>query len=127
MKLALPLIAAASLTLGGIGAVAFAQAPAVPAPAPAKPAPPPAKPAPASDMWANVHWDDQDGPRRAGPMPKLNSEALRRAGIVKVREVERDDNRIEVEGWDAQGHEVEVKMDSSGQRVLRVKVDRDDD
>jgi len=110
MKTALPL---ALVLAAGIGAAAFAQ-PTTPAPA-----------KPPGGMWDNVHWEDDD--RRAGPMPKLNSEALRRAGIVKVREVERDDDRIEVEGWDAQGREVDVKLDRTGQRVLSSKVDRDDD
>ena len=76
--------------------------------------------------FQNVHWDDDDDDSRVrGPIPRPNVEALRRVGMVRIVEVERDDGRLEVEGYDRNGREIDVKMDASGQRV--VAVDRDDD
>lgn len=78
--------------------------------------------------WAGVDWDDDDDDRRRyGPMPVPSVEALRRAGMVRVEEVERDDGRIEVEGRDARGRELKIVMDARGQRVLSARIDRDDD
>lgn len=80
-------------------------------------------------MFADTRWDhdDDDGFRTAArkPIPRPDAAALRAVGVVKVVEVERDDGRLEVEGRDAQGHELDVKMDRDGKKVLRVK--RDDD
>lgn len=111
MKLRLPLI-----LLAAAGAVA------TPAVIAAQPAPPEAR---GQAYWAETHWDDDDDDRRhRGSMPVPNAEVLRRAGMVRVIEVERDDGRIEVEGYDAQGRELEIKMDARGQRIL--SIDRDD-
>lgn len=75
-------------------------------------------------FWANVHWDDDDDDlRRAGPMPLPSAEALKAAGMVRVVEVERDDGQLEIEGFDAQGRELEIEMDATGQEVLSVKHD----
>ena len=75
-------------------------------------------------FWAGVEWDDDDDDRRRlGAMPLPNAELLKRAGIVRVKEVERDDGRIEVEGVDRNGRELKVYMDARGQRVLNVRRD----
>lgn len=80
----------------------------------------------AGDFWAGAHWDDDDDDHRVrGPIPRPSEAALRKAGLVRVTEVERDDGRIEVEGYDAQGRELDVTMDTKGQKVLRVEHDRD--
>lgn len=90
-----------------------------------------ARPAPAEARgqayWSETYWDDDDDDdrRRRGPMPVPNAEVLKRAGMVRVVEVERDDGRIEVEGYDAAGRELEIRMDARGQRIL--SIDRDDD
>ena len=41
--------------------------------------------------------------------------------------MERDDGRIEVEGFDAQGREIKLTMDRAGKRVLSSRIDRDRD
>ena len=47
----------------------------------------------------------------------------RSVGLVRVEEVECDDDEWEVEGWDARGREIEVEIDA---RTGRIKeVDRD--
>lgn len=82
-------------------------------------------------FWAETHWDDDDdddhqpGTTRIqrASMPVPNAEALRQAGMVRVLEVERDDGRIEVEGFDAKGREIEIQMDAAGQRILRIERD----
>ncbi len=74
--------------------------------------------------WANTHWDDDNHRRHHGPMPVPNVDVLKRAGMVNVIEVERDDGRIQVEGFDAQGRDLEIKMDVQGQRIL--SIERDD-
>ncbi len=112
MKLRLPLIVLA--TTGAIATSAVVAA---------SPPPPEAR---GVAYWAGTHWDDDDDDRRnRGPMPVPNAEVLKRAGMVRVVEVERDDGLIEVEGYDARGRELEIKMDARGQRIL--SIDRDDD
>lgn len=75
-------------------------------------------------FWANVHWDDDDDElRRLGPMPLPSEQALKAAGVVRVVEVERDDGQLEIEGYDADGRELDIKMDATGQQVLSVKHD----
>lgn len=78
-------------------------------------------------FWSAARWDDDDDRRQAGPMPMPNAEAIKQAGIVRVVEVERDDGRLEIEGYDANGRELEVHMDVAGQRVLSVRHDDDGD
>jgi hypothetical protein len=113
MKKILSAVAAVAIAAAGIGAATVALA--GPAPAGAKDQP----------FFANVHWDDDfDDRRRYGPMPMPDIDAIKRAGIVHVVEVERDDGRIEVEGFDAQGREIKVIMDRQGQRVLSVRRDQ---
>ena len=111
MKFKLPLI-----LLAGAGVVATSAAVA-------------ARPAPAAAQgqayWSETRWDDDDDRRTRGTMPVPDAEALKRAGLVRVVEVERDDGRLEVEGYDASGRALDIDMDAKGRRVL--KVDRDDD
>lgn len=109
------LTAVALVAVGAVGIGAGSIALAGPAPAAARGQP----------FFANVHWDDDfDDRRRYGPMPVPNADAIKRAGIVHLVEIERDDGRIEVEGFDAQGREIELIMDRQGQRVLSVRRDR---
>jgi uncharacterized membrane protein YkoI len=44
-------------------------------------------------------------------------------GIVKIKEVELDDGIWEVEGYDAGGHEIEMKVDAASGAI--VKLERD--
>ena len=112
MKYKLPLILLAATGVVATSAVVAAR----PAPAEAQ----------GQAYWSDTRWDDDDDDRRVrGAMPVPNAEALKRAGMVRVVEVERDDGRIEVEGYDATGRELDIYMDATGQRVLRVE--RDDD
>lgn len=73
--------------------------------------------------WAGVDWDDDDDRRRQAAMPIPNASALKRAGMVRVKEVERDDGLIEVEGFDSKGRELEVRLDARAQHVLSVRHD----
>lgn len=76
------------------------------------------------DFFLGADWDDDDWrPNEAMPRPSVA--ALRAAGVVRVTDVERDRGRIEVEGYDAQGRELNIRMDANGQRVLSVRHDRD--
>lgn len=100
-------IGAASAALAGPSAAALAEAVKDP-------------------LYAATHWDDDDDDRfnrlrQASPMPVPDAAAIRRAGIVRVKEVERDDGRIEVEGYDAQGREIDLIMDAAGKRVLSTR------
>jgi uncharacterized membrane protein YkoI len=45
-------------------------------------------------------------------------------GIVKIEEVELDDGVWEVEGYDANGREIEMKVDGASGQI--VKLERDD-
>ena len=45
-------------------------------------------------------------------------------GIVKIEEVELDDGMWEVEGYDANGREIEMKVDAASGNI--VKLERDD-
>lgn len=120
MALKLPL--ALALATGGIGAtVAVAAIPTTTAPTAVSSAP-----AQDDRTWDGVRWDDDTDDRQVrGPIPRPNVDALRRVGMVRIVEVERDDGHLEVEGYDRQGREIDVKMDASGRQVLAV--DRDDD
>ena len=100
------------------GAAATAAIAAAPAPAGAANDP----------FWAHVHWDDDDddhhiSQRAAVPMLIPDADAIRRAGMAVVHEVERDDGLIEVEGLDASGRELDIKMDAQGKRVISVRHD----
>ena len=44
-------------------------------------------------------------------------------GIVKIAEVELDAGILEIEGWDAGGHEIELKVDASSGEILKLKRD----
>lgn len=59
------------------------------------------------------------GPVRAGQAIEI----ARGVGVVLVKELECDDGRWEVEGRDAGGREIEVKIDPRTGRVLRVERD----
>lgn len=78
-------------------------------------------------IYAATHWDDDDDryhpQRQVSPMPVPYAAAIRQAGIVRVKEVERDDGRMEVEGYDARGREIKLVMDAAGKRVLATRVD----
>lgn len=81
-------------------------------------------------IYAATHWDDDDddrltGQRKISPMPVPDATAVRNAGIVRVAEVERDGGRIEVEGYDAKGHKIEIVMDAAGKRVVSTRRDTD--
>lgn len=109
------LSAAAVLAIGAAGAGAATVALAGPAPAGTRNQP----------FFANTHWDDDFEDRgRYGPMPVPNADAIKKAGVVHLVEIERDDGRIEAEGFDAQGREIKVVMDRQGQRVLSVRRDQ---
>lgn len=82
-------------------------------------------------IYAATHWDDDDdddrlaGQRKISPMLVPDAAAVRNAGMVRVAEVERDDGRIEIEGYDAKGREIELVMDAGGKRVLSVRREND--
>jgi uncharacterized membrane protein YkoI len=44
-------------------------------------------------------------------------------GIVKIKEVELDDGLWEVEGYDAQGYEIEMEVDAATGRIVKLKRD----
>jgi uncharacterized membrane protein YkoI len=44
-------------------------------------------------------------------------------GIVKIKEVELDDGVWEVEGYDASGHEIEMKVDAASGNILKLERD----
>ena len=44
-------------------------------------------------------------------------------GIVKIEEVELDDGIWEVEGKDASGHEIEMKVEAESGQIIKVKRD----
>ena len=44
-------------------------------------------------------------------------------GIVKIEEVELDDGIWEVEGEDATGHEIEMKVEARSGRIIKLKRD----
>jgi uncharacterized membrane protein YkoI len=44
-------------------------------------------------------------------------------GIVKIGEVELDDGVWEIEGWDASGHEIEMKVDAGSGRIIKLERD----
>jgi hypothetical protein len=63
-------------------------------------------------------------PAAAGPVSIDDVRAMAfDKGIVKIEEVELDDGMWEVEGYDANGREIEMKVDASGNIV---KLERDD-
>jgi len=80
-------------------------------------------------IYAATHWDDDHdrltGQRKISPMLVPDAAAVRNAGMVRVAEVERDDGRIEIEGYDAKGREIELVMDAGGKRVLSVRREND--
>lgn len=110
------ILSAAAMAAAGAAAIAVTSgALAGPAPASGKNHP----------FFANAHWDDDwEDRRRYGPMPVPSVDAIKRAGIVHVVEIERDDGLIEVQGYDAEGRKVELVMDRQGRRVLSVERDR---
>ena len=44
-------------------------------------------------------------------------------GIVKIEEVELDDGIWEVEGNDASGHEIEMKVEAASGAIIKLKRD----
>ena len=64
-------------------------------------------------------------PAAAGPVSIEDVHAMAfNKGIVKINEVELDDGLWEVEGYDANGHEIEMKVDAASGNI--VKIERDD-
>jgi opacity protein-like surface antigen len=123
MKLPLIALAALGLTAATAAAATVASNQAAPAAATVNHV---GAAAAANSFFAGADVDDdRDNRRRYGPMPQLDESVLRRAGLVRVREIDRDDGRIEVEGYDAQGREIEMDLDLTGRRILHI--DRDDD
>ncbi|WP_439578224.1 PepSY domain-containing protein [Elioraea sp.] len=59
------------------------------------------------------------GPVRA----ELAIEIARDVGVALIKELECDDDRWEVEGRDARGHEIKVEIDPRTGRVLKVERD----
>lgn len=128
MKPHLPLAVIAVAALAGVATAAPAPAPTSVVSATATSATSVASTQNRDDAFAHTDWDDDDDDRRRyGPMPRPDIRALNRAGIVRVTDVEREDGRLEVEGYDAQGRKMEARMDVQGQRVLSAWRDRDDD
>ena len=119
MKFKRPLIA---LVATGIVATGVVAASAVAIAAHPVAAPSAAK---GQAYWANVHWDDDDAHiyQKTSPLPLPNADALKQAGMVRVAEVERDDAFLEVEGFDAQGRELDIRMDVQGQKVVSAHYD----
>lgn len=65
------------------------------------------------------------GPAAAGPVSIDDVRAMAfDKGIVKIEEVELDDGLWEVEGYDANGYEIEMKVDAASGNI--VKLGRDD-
>ena len=64
-------------------------------------------------------------PAAAGPVNVDDVRAMAfDKGIVKIEEVELDDGTWEVEGYDANGHEIEMKVDAASGNII--KLERDD-
>jgi len=64
-------------------------------------------------------------PAAAGPLSIDDVRALAfEKGIVKIEEVELDDGIWEVEGYDASGHEIEMKVEAASGNII--KLERDD-
>jgi uncharacterized membrane protein YkoI len=65
------------------------------------------------------------GPAAAGPVSVEDVRAMAfDKGIVKIEEVELDDGIWEIEGYDANGHEIEMKVDAASGQIT--KFERDD-
>ena len=65
------------------------------------------------------------GPAAAGPVSIEDVRAMALdKGIVKIEEVELDDGLWEVEGYDANGREIEMKVDAASGNII--KLERDD-
>jgi uncharacterized membrane protein YkoI len=64
-------------------------------------------------------------PAAAGPVSIDDVRAMAfDKGIVKIEEVELDDGMWEVEGYDTNGHEIEMKVDAANGQII--KFERDD-
>ena len=64
-------------------------------------------------------------PAAAGPVSIDDVRAMAfEKGIVKIEEVELDDGMWEVEGFDTNGHEIEMKVDAASGQII--KFERDD-
>ena len=64
-------------------------------------------------------------PATAGPVNVDDVRAMAfDKGIVKIEEVELDDGMWEVEGYDANGREMEMKIDAATGNII--KLERDD-
>lgn len=64
-------------------------------------------------------------PAAAGPVSIDDVRAMAfDKGIVKIEEVELDDGMWEVEGYDTNGHEIEMKVHAASGQII--KFERDD-
>jgi uncharacterized membrane protein YkoI len=63
-------------------------------------------------------------PALAGPVSIEDVRAMAfDKGIVKIDEVELDDGIWEVEGYDAGGHEIEMKVEAATGNIIKLKRD----
>lgn len=63
------------------------------------------------------------GQQQASVSPEQAMQIARNEGMVNVEEVDRDNGYWEVEGRDAQGREIEVKIDFRTGEVLKIERD----
>jgi uncharacterized membrane protein YkoI len=63
------------------------------------------------------------GPAAAGPVSIEDVRAMAfDKGIVKIEEVELDDGIWEVEGYDTNGHEIEMKVDAASGSIVKLEL-----
>lgn len=78
----------------------------------------------ALSMLAAVPAFADEGLCRTGITAEEAIRIAREAGIARVQEVDCDDGRWEVEGRDAQGRRIEVKVGAGDGRVVEVERER---
>lgn len=78
--------------------------------------------------------DDDDGARRtsgserAYTLTRADAVGIARAeGMTRVKEVERDDGKWELEGCTRDGREIEIDIHDASGAILELEVDEDDD
>jgi uncharacterized membrane protein YkoI len=75
-------------------------------------------------LFASIFAFTVPGPAGAAPVSidDVRGMALDK-GIVKIEEVELDDGVWEVEGYDANGHEIEMEVDAATGNIIKLKRD----
>ncbi|NKC33679.1 PepSY domain-containing protein [Falsiroseomonas selenitidurans] len=59
-----------------------------------------------------------------GPVSRAQAEAVARgAGLVRITDVDCDDDEWEIEGQDARGREMEVEISAADGRILEIERD----